>query len=108
MNYAKLYFGLRINRFNGFCKTLQIVYAGDKNVFDTPVLKISEYLQPELRTFTIANIQADDAVNSPVYDASLIAYFVMNGIQPRQKDKLIPAAGYANPGSAAVSCRSPG
>ena len=44
MDNAELNFSLRINRFNGFRKALQIIDAGDKNVFYAPVLKICQYL----------------------------------------------------------------
>jgi hypothetical protein len=64
VHYTKLYFCLRKDALNGFGKALQVVNRGDKNIFDTPVLKIGKHLQPEFGTFILPDIHAQQLFKS--------------------------------------------
>src|SRR5574341_1554590 len=96
MNNTQLYFTLRENAFNGFCKALEVVNTDDEHILYTSVLQVGQDVQPKASSFRLTDIQpqkifdslsiqANDTIHSFGADGSLVTYLVMNGVQPYQR-----------------------
>ena len=54
---AVLDLGLRVDRLDGFRKAFEAVYAGNHDVFDTPVVEISQHAEPVMSTFLVRQVK---------------------------------------------------
>lgn len=92
MDHAELHLCFGEDRLYRFCKSSEVVNAGDEQVAQSSVRQIGENTQPELRTFRLADVESeeflapvliepDDAVDRSRNYAALVTHFVANGIE---------------------------
>src|SRR6185312_16977615 len=103
INDTGLYFGLRVNRDDGFLKTFQTINAGNQYIHDTSLLHITDHSQPEVCSLTLGRVHpkylfpsifvnAQDIIHTARLRPALFLHLVKHGIQPYNAIQLFQRA----------------
>lgn len=93
VNDALLHLGVWINGFNGLREAGQAIDTGNQDVFDAAVLQVGEHAEPVVSAFGVRQVQPDqllfafdvqgqNGINRFADVAAILAYFIVNGIEP--------------------------
>lgn len=96
MHDAELHLGLGEDALDSLGKTREVVDASDEDVVYAAILEVRQDLKPELGSLVFAHVEAeevfvafliqpDDAVDGLGDHAALVAYLVVDGIEPHER-----------------------